>query len=151
MSNKAPISVLLFVVAISVGCERHAGASDEGERSRQAVAATLSPEPQSPVRGEAKIRSGPEFIEIDVRLRGLERETSYHGYLHRGTCEAGGPVQTALAVFERHRETGVSRTQLPSGMVAPRRSYFLQAYRPDGTPVACGSLPTGAFGPPEGG
>lgn len=110
------------------------------------VSVTLSPKNQSGIRGKAVIGRRGDSIQVRLMLSGLDAGSSYPAHVHEGTCKAGGGVARALTKVAARDSTATSRSTFPASVVSPDSAYFLQAHLPDGTPAACGNVPTGAFG-----
>ena len=133
--------------------EEEAAAQKKAEQAAQSgedVSVTLSPKNESGIRGRALLARQGDSIRVRLTLSGLEPGTSYPAHVHEGTCQAGGGVATALAGVAAEDTTGASTTTFAASAVSPDGAYFLQAHLPDGTPAACGDVPTQAFGPSAG-
>lgn len=121
-------------------------AAVHAEESGQAVDLSLSPKNQSGVSGRARLHQHGDSLHVSLRLTGLDPGASYPAHVHHGTCQTGGGVAVGLNAVSGRDSTGTSSTTFLASTVSPDSAYFLQAHLPEGTPAACGDVPTGAFG-----
>ena len=156
-------SALVVACALLIACGQGGEQGAEAERQAaadtmtretaaagQEVSVTLSPKSQSGIRGRALLARQGDSVSVQLMLSGLEPGGSYPAHVHRGTCQSGGGVATALTTVSAQDSTGASTTTFAASAVSPDSAYFLQAHLSDGTPAACGNVPTGAFGPAGG-
>lgn len=120
--------------------EETAGAADS-------VRVTLAPRNQSGIEGTATVRHMADTVHVTVSLTGLTAGNSYPAHIHQGTCQGGGGVAAGLTSVKAGDGSGMSQTRIPAAKLSMDASYFVQAHLPDGTPAACGDLPsTGGSG-----
>lgn len=94
-------------------------------------------------------RAAGDSAVLVLQLDGLEQGEQYPAHVHRGTCEAGGPVAVGLTAVSG--ETGTSRTTVAPAQFADTVRYFIQVHLPGGTPAACVNVPAAAPGSASGG
>lgn len=122
--------------------------AQKGERFRSTSQVALLPKTDDGIGGTALIVRPPgDSIELRVTLHGVEPGTGYPVHVHRGTCQTGGAVATSLRTVAAQDSMASSATKFRAVDLSPDGAYFIQAHLPDGTPAACGNVPTGAFDP----
>lgn len=124
-----------------------AAAGDTAADTTRATTFELSTKGQTGITGTATVRpSGADSLEVRVELAGLDQGASYPAHVHEGTCSEGGPVGTPLNnVSGVAGGVGEGTTVLARSDLSAGQAYFVQVHLPDGTPAACGDLPSGAL------
>lgn len=112
------------------------------EEAADSVQVSLAPKNQSGIEGTATIRHRGDTVHVSVSLSGLESGNSYPAHIHQGTCQEGGGVAAGLTAVEASDGTGTSETRIPAAKLDMEARHFVQAHLPDGTPAACGDLPS---------
>jgi hypothetical protein len=105
------------------------------------VTATLEPVDESGVEGQATAIQMRDSLQLNLMVQGLPSEGEYTAQIHKGSCEAGGPVAFSLTSVRSDRDgLGRSSTQLAASSLAPGESYYVQVER-GAKPLACGDVP----------
>lgn len=123
-----------------------AGQMQETSGAVDSVRVTLAPKNESGVKGTATIRQPADTVHVTVSLTGLSSGSSYPAHIHEGTCQGGGGVAAGLTPVKPADGSGSSETRIPAASLSMDASYFVQAHLPDGTPAACGDLPSSGGG-----
>ena len=112
------------------------------EAGADSVQIALTPKNESGIEGTATLRHRGDTVHVSLSLSGLESGSSYPAHIHQGTCQEGGGVAAGLTAVEASDGTGTSVTRIPAGDLDMEARHFVQAHLPDGTPAACGDLPS---------
>ena len=121
---------------------QEAGQMEEASGAADSVQVALAPKNESGIQGSATIRHSADTVHVTIRLSGLTAGNSYPAHLHEGTCQGGGGVAAGLTSVKAADGSGSSETRIPAADLSMDASYFVQAHLPDGTPAACGDLPS---------
>lgn len=109
----APLLLAVAVASTAVAQEHEAHA--EHEKATEAMAVTLSQVNDSGIEGKAVISHAEDAEamaahQVKVKLTGAAEGQTYPAHVHRGSCEEGGPVVTALTSVEADAEGATSTT-----------------------------------------
>lgn len=131
-------------------------AADTAAETGQGMAANridLASKGESGVTGTATWSPEGDSVSITVSLEGVTQGEKYPAHVHQGTCQAGGGVAAPLsAVTGGSGGSGEATTTLARSSFESGTVYFVQAHLADGTPAACGDLPSDAgLAPASGG
>lgn len=172
----ASLALLLGLASGTAAQEMEEKAEAE-EKAEMTV--TLEAKNESGITGKAEIARAaeaekPHAHEITVNISGAAAGT-YPAHVHRGTCESGGGVATALTSItvegagsmassttvvtpdqlaaadpseaEQQAETeGMVEAGLREDEKREHGPLFIQVHLPDGTPAACGDVQHGSKG-----
>lgn len=128
----------------TAAAETMAGGEAPGGGHAMGTSVALAPRNESGIAGTAVLTpAAGDSLVVELSLSGLTAGQSYPAHVHHGTCSSPGSVAVGLESVAASAETGRSRTRL----VDPRASdsagpYLVMAHLPDGTPAACGEIPT---------
>lgn len=162
MSTRWTTLALAVPLAAALACgggeQAQQQAEEEAQPAGQQQAAamhaghsvTLVPKNESGVNGTAMLRESGDSLRVDVRLAGLTSGESYPVHIHQGTCQEGGGVAAGLNDVAAADSTGSSTTSVAKSALDADRRHFVQAHLPDGTPAACGDVPSEAPAPGSG-
>ncbi len=114
---------------------------------------SMSPKNDSGITGMAEFSpAGSDSVTITVTLHGVEQGKTYPTHVHHGSCDSPGAVAQPLnSVTVESDSTGSSATTVAHSIFMADSSYFVQSHLPDGTPAACGDLPSMPHGGAMGG
>lgn len=113
---------------------------------------SLAAKSESGITGTASFAKKGDSLAVKVSLSGLKEGASYPAHIHQGSCAQGGPVAAALtSVTGEAGGSGKSESVVAKGSLQDTASYFVQAHLPDGTPAACGNVPSHDGGEKSGG
>lgn len=99
---------------------------------------------QSGITGTASWQTSGDSITVGLALEGLQQGQQYPAHIHTGTCQGGGGVAAPLtSVTAESGGQGTSTTTVARSALTGTGGFFVQAHLPDGTPAACGDLPSG--------
>ncbi len=118
----------------------------------EGTSVALAPKNESGLAGTAVLTSaGGDSLSVELSLSGVEDGESYPAHVHEGSCQEPGGVVSGLTEVTADGTTGTSTTRVPDPRAGDAEGPFLvMAHLPDGTPAACGDIPT-EMEPPAGG
>lgn len=127
-------------------------ASEAGDMM-EGTSVALAPKNESGLAGTAVLTAASgDSLSVELSLSGLESGQSYPAHVHSGTCQSPGGVVSGLTGVTADGTTGTSTTRVPDPRAGDAEGPFLvMAHLPDGTPAACGAIPTEMEPPAEGG
>jgi hypothetical protein len=112
-----------------------------GTPSGEPITATLEPVNESGVEGQATAIHVRDSLQLNLMVQGLPSEGEYAAQVHRGSCEAGGPVAFSLTPVRSDGDgLGRSSTALDPTSLTEGESYFVQVQQ-GAKPLACGDVP----------
>lgn len=125
----------------NTGADQQMMADTAAQQGMAGTEVALSSKNDSGITGTAVLSPQGDSLTVELSLSGLTEGESYAAHVHQGTCDSGGGVAVGLnAVTGQADGTGSSTATIES--LASGQSYFIQAHLPDGTPAACGDVPT---------
>lgn len=114
-----------------------------GQQAAPGTDVALSSRNDSGITGTARMTPQGDSLAVQVSLSGLTEGDSYAAHVHQGTCESGGGVAVGLnAVTGQADGSGSSTKAIGQADLEAGESYFVQVHLPDGTPAACGDVPS---------
>jgi Cu/Zn superoxide dismutase len=118
----------------------------------EGTSVALAPKNESGVAGTAVLTSAEgDSLDVALSLSGVKDGESYPAHVHEGSCQEPGGVVSGLTEVTADGTTGTSTTRVPDPRAGDAAGPFLvMAHLPDGTPAACGDIPT-EMEPPAGG
>ena len=166
MKSRIPLLLALSVpLFVAVGCQRGEQGQEaaqtgmeasSGSTSSMAAPAnfTMMTMNTSGVMGTVEIKHNDQALDVKVELSGLTPGETYPAHIHRGSCDAQGPVAAELGSVTASADgTGTIEKSVPISDLAPTEGgmgegqggmsqtehagFFVQAHLPDGTPAAC--------------
>jgi hypothetical protein len=107
----------------------------------------MSAKNNSGITGTVLVEAKGDSTTLVVTLDGAKSGSSYPTHIHRGACtEPGSVVVPLTSVTVGANGTGTSRTTVATKTLEDARkaagSILVQSHQPDGTPAACGVLPS---------
>lgn len=106
---------------------------------------------ESGLSGTADWTAEGDSVRFVLSVDGLEQGQEYPAHVHQGDCESGGGVAVGLEPVTAADGGGESTAVVARSSFSAGQDYFVQVHLPDGTPAACGDLPTDAGLAPDGG
>lgn len=104
---------------------------------------SLAAKNQSGITGTASFAMKGDSLAVSLSLSGVKEGASYPAHIHQGSCTEGGPVAAPLtSVTGEAGGSGTSESVVSKSSLKDTASYFVQAHLPDGTPAACGDIPS---------
>lgn len=157
MRSRVPITTALALPLLLVlACTEQAEQAQEGEGAMEAAAESsmdaptmsLSTMNNSGVMATADLSHSDQALNVMLEIEGLEPGATYAAHIHRGTCEAQGPVAAPLGeVTAAEDGTGTIESAVAmADLAAPAEGapadagFYVQVHLPDGTPAACGEI-----------
>lgn len=157
-------TALLMVTGLAVAaaaCQpegEEAGTTDEAAEMEEkavdgapmeGVSVTLVPKNESGIAGTAIVRpADSDSLRVQLKLSGLTADQEYPAHVHQGTCDRGGAVQMALQSVAAVADTASSVTTVRDPRIrAADGDFMIQVHLPDGSPAACGLLPSSREAP----
>lgn len=115
-----------------------------GQMASAAQSVDMASKNESGITGTATFTAaGSDSVQVQVSLKGVEGGKAYPTHIHHGSCAAEGGVAQPLNSVEGQSDgTGSGTTTVAHSVFMPDSSYFVQSHLPDGTPAACGDIPT---------
>ena len=126
----------------TAAAEAMSGAEAGGHAMGTSVA--LAPRNESGIAGTAVLApAAGDSMVVELSLSGLTAGESYPAHIHEGACASPGSVVVGLESVAASADTARSSTRLVDPRAAdPAGPFLVMAHLPDGTPAACGDIPT---------
>lgn len=162
--NGRKLSAMLLVPFVAIACAEQGQQGERGQTGEEEMPGAeqqqttaerdtamaggdeiqLEARNQSGVSGSAEWSAQQDSVEFTLSMEGLEQGQEYPAHVHQGDCASGGGVAVGLSPVTASDGSGESTATVARANFSAGQNYFVQVHLPDGTPAACGDVPTDA-------